>query len=204
MNLAYLRHQRDRARRGEDFKALRNCHVKGLLSVVLHDQPGNRVRMFVAPHGHGLGFRETLSLAIHPHHCDLTLIGLYGNAQNDVYALTPHATGTHAEYEYRSAITTGKGSMEPTGERAYVHRLSSETIGPDGIQMPAWMLHSVYLPFFSEAAWIVVEGASDADYRSRCWTNGSVDLSELYVPMDSEEVTALFDRVIYNMEKPSA
>lgn len=206
MILPFLRHHLDRAARGETFKAFEHCHVKNLTSIVLHDQPGNRVRLFYARHGHELSpdMMGRLNLAIHPHHCDLTLIGVFGQAKNDTYAIVPHPTGTHEEFQYKSGILNESGSLIPTGNRAFVAPLDSQRITPEGIFMPAHALHTVSLPSYAEAAWLVVEGAEDPHYVSRCWTNGKTDLTGLYQPMTPAKVHDALAEVIRKTERPSA
>jgi hypothetical protein len=124
-----IEHHAERADRGVPYNAISNCHADGMDSIVLHDEAGNRVRMFFADWHHTLHHNRDgeFSIAIHAHHCEIRLVGLFGHARNDVYAITPHSGGPFAEMEYRSGVT-GESSLTPTGNRAHAHRLRSEPL----------------------------------------------------------------------------
>jgi len=200
-----IRHHIARAAAGHAYNAIENCHAENLHSIVLHDEPGNRIRMFYADHGHGLGGNRgsQFSIAIHPHHCDVRFIGLFGRASNDVYAITPNHAGEFGEMRYQSAITTGVGSLTPTGRRADVHRLRSELLTTNPA-LRAHELHTIYCDY-QRSAWLVIEGAENAAYESLCWTNDpEPDLSELYKPMSSERVRYLLVEVLQQIERATA
>jgi len=204
--IPFLRHHIDRAARGEKYNALSHCHIPNLHSIVLHDEPGNRVRMFYADYGHSLSLNRhdpEFSLAIHAHHCAVRFAGLFGDAFNEVYALTPHATGAFAEMAYRSGITQGESSLTPTGRRATVHRIRSENLMTNPV-MAAHEMHTIYAGS-GKHAWLVFEGAEDQHYESVCWTNNpSPDLSALYEPMDSERVRYLLEDTVQRMDRARA
>lgn len=201
-----LFHHRDRARRAVPYNAIANCHAMYLESIVLHDEPGNRVRMFVAKPGHtlwrngdsGAGF----SIAIHPHHCDIHLVGLFGGATNHVYAMTPNPAGDFHQMRYRSAITQGEAKLEPSGARADMHLLRAESLSINPF-LRAHELHTIHLHSELEAAWLVIEGASNPSYEQVCWTNEPApDLSELYKPMDALDVSSTLAWVLSRMGPP--
>lgn len=206
--VALLRHHMWRAREGKPYKAFRNCHADGLHSIVLHDETSNRVRIFYATANHSLWRNRaghTFSVAIHPHHCDIQLIGLFGKVMNDTYALVPNPNGDFYEQEYQSAITTGTGKMVMTGRRCDPHLIRGEDLENRSVYMPAYQLHSIYVPPGKPAAWMVIEGAEDPAYVSTCWTNDkSPDFTGLYVPMDPEEVEAKLQAILDQMESPTA
>lgn len=204
--IPWLQHHEDRAKRGVPYNAIRNCHAEDLHSIVLHDEPGNRVRMFVAGFQHSLWRNRSsrYSLAIHPHHCDIRFVGLYGPAFNDVYALTPNPLGAFAEMQYRSAIKDGAGSLTPTGRRADAHTLKQQPLSANP-KLSAYELHSIYLAGNCMAAWLVVEGAEWDHYESLCWTNNeSPSVAGLYQPMDGAEVAHVLGDVIRRMDRPVA
>lgn len=211
--IALLEHHLRRAENGQSFNAIRDCHVVGMDSIMLHDEPGNRVRMFFARPGHDMhknridGY-EPFSLAIHPHHFDITMCHLFGEVRNDVYAMVPNADGPFAEHEYKSVIFNGlkEGALVPTGERFDMHRIQSTKLGDVGrLHMPAHALHTVYVPQYRSAAWLVMEGEEDPNYRSRCWTNNKdPSLDGLYNPMDHGEVIDTLRKTVEYMGKPSA
>lgn len=122
---ALIAHHLARARTGIEYNALRHCHVKNVYSIVLHDEPGNRVRMFFAGPLHELwrnvpdcvGNSDTL--AVHPRHCDVRLVKLFGDVTNYRMGIVPRSEGAWHEFKYVSAITTnGPGSLTATGRRA--------------------------------------------------------------------------------------
>lgn len=193
-----LQHHLERAKRGIQYNAIADCHAKGMDSIVLHEEPGNRVRMYVANHWHELHENRSgpFSVAIHAHHCDIRLLGLHGDAFSDVYALTPHKGGDFAEMRYTSGVT-GDSSLTPTGRRAYAHRLKSDPLLGHAA-MRAHQLHTVFVPMFKEAAWLVVEGTEDEKYESVCWTNNikPFDPSGLYKPMNQADIVNRFEVAI--------
>lgn len=204
--LPWLQHHQERAARGVAYNALRNCHANDLHSIVLHDEPGNRVRMFVTGYGHTLHRNRgsRYSLAIHPHHCDLRLVGLYGPACNDVYALVPNPIGAFAEMTYRSAIKDGEGSLTPTGRRADAHRIRHQPLS-EAPKLLAHELHSIYVAENMAAAWLVIEGTEWAQYQPLCWTNDAApSVDGLYQSMDAKEVAAMLGDVIRKLERPIA
>jgi hypothetical protein len=205
--IPWLEHHQERAARGVEYNALRNCHAIGLHSIMLHDEPGNRVRIFVANANHTLcrNRGDRYSVAIHPHHCDVRLIGLYGPAVNDVYALTPNPHGDFREMEYRSAITHGVAHFRRTGRRADAHAIAHQPLSTSP-KLSAHQLHSIFLPASYIAAWLVVEGAEWREYESLCWTNDPdpVLSAEFYQKMNCEEVELLLGNVIQQLQRPIA
>jgi hypothetical protein len=195
--IAWLRHHVDRAERGVSFNALAHCHARNLHSIVLHDEPDNRIRMFFADDGHPLSSNRhgVFSLAIHPHHCAVRFAGLFGEVYNEVYAITPNTAGPFMEMAYCSAITQGEGSLTPTGMRATVDCIRSERLDSNP-KLRAHEPHTIYAPC-ARSAWLVFEGEEDPTYQPRCWTNDPApDLSGLYQPMDSERVGRLLAEVV--------
>jgi hypothetical protein len=195
---AMLSHHVRRAEAGVRYNALANCHSRDMHSIVLHDEPGNRVRMFYAEVGHALwqnqpGYR--FSIAIHPHHCDLQFIGLFGPVFNEVYALTPSARGDFEKMRFRSGITDSKAAMQPTGERAHAHRISREALF-ENPRLRAEELHTIYIGTGQEAAWLVIEGAEDPAYEPVCWTNETLPrLEGLYQPLEGERLVSMLRRI---------
>lgn len=204
--LPLLQHHAERARRGVEYNALANCHADGMDSIVLHDEPGNRVRMFYADWHHTLHRNRdgAFSIAIHAHHCDIRLVGLFGRASNDVYALTPHASGPFAEMDYTSGVT-GESSLKPTGARAFAHLLRSDPL-TGAVTLKAHEMHTIYLRESQRAAWLVIEGAEDEHYAPRCWTNDPRPFNPagLYERMTPAAVAGRLSTVITMMECPNA
>lgn len=197
-----------RAACGNTYNALRNCHVRGLHSIVLHEGSQGMVRVYVATSDHHLYLNDPskdwkFSLAIHSHHCDLQFVGLYGEAMHDTYALVPTPHGDFAAMAYESQITGAAGaSLKPIGPRAFTRLLRSTPMTTKPA-VRAHELHSVSLRPGAIAAWMVLEGEEDGHYNPTCWTNNEdpFDPDGLYVPMDSGDVARVLGGVYQEMGK---
>lgn len=200
---AYLEAQLDRALRNEITNGLRHCHAKGLYSIVFHDEPGNRVRMFVAGDEHDLHRNELqttsrtpMTLAIHPHHCDLRFVRIFGQPENHVYRVMGDDNGKLHEMVYKSGITGTTGSLTPTGFKFTPIRTSKALIG-DNTVMRADELHTIVVPYATSAAWLVIEGRNDPDYKSVCYTNDpKPDMTGLYEPMTTPQIAATINTAL--------
>lgn len=194
---ALLSHHRRRASLPDaKMNGLWNCHVMGLTSIMLHDEPGNRIRLFLTQHDHQL-WREAdmgnpnMTLAIHPHHCDVTLVRVFGTVRNDIYRLRQRENGPLHECRYQSAILTGTGRLVPTGDRYVVTDVRHEYITSRyGREMLAHQMHSIYVPKGQMACWLVIEGKENPDYEPVCYTaNPAFDSAGMYLPMSKSQIT---------------
>lgn len=203
---ALLAHHISRLEAGAEFNALLNCHVAGLHSIVLHDEESNRIRLFYADIDHQMYLNDMphsreMTLAIHPHRFCTTLSQVFGNVRNDTFVLEQHPSGCYEEctYEraiqvqeagdYHSGVKRNASGLTPTGRCFMEVDRSSRWLQPGGDQMPASTLHSIYVPKGERAAWLVYEGALDADYRPVCYTrNPRFNPSGFYSPMARETV----------------
>lgn len=182
---------------------LYNCHVMGLHSLMLQDEPGNRIRMFVATSSHQLHpgpGDEDMPLAVHPHHCDVTLINLYGAPVNHIYRreLGP---GSWDRCSYSSGVT-GTPSLKVVCRDIHLARQERHYLNKEGTFMPASTLHAISVPVSSAAAWLVLEGQEDPNYESYCYTkNPKFDPTHLYQPMDKDEASEMLRSVIERMRK---
>lgn len=188
----YLFHQYQRAVRGEISNALYNCHTFGLNSIMLHDEPGNRIRMFMANAGALLNNdainRSPMKIGIHNHHSDIQLIGIYGTVYNNRYDVMVADNGSLSLAEYTSKILTGKGSITDTGVKGTAFLRSREPLSANP-RLSATELHTVSMDSHEDAAWLVIEGAVNRDYKPICWTNNfKVDFSSLYLNMPQTHI----------------
>lgn len=170
---------------------IKNCHVRGVTSIRF----GHNIRMYIASHGHELHRNDgfgLMSLGIHAHHCDVTLIHLDGTPIENILFM-PHDEGVpYHRCDYVSGVNNEKGELRNTGvkDRLKMVRRAPLMTHP----MLAGQLHTVYLPQKAFSRWIVVEGNEDPNYVSRCWTNNPVfDTEGMYVPMTKDEI----DSVLY-------
>lgn len=195
MITALLAHHLDRAKRGEIKNAIRNCHVSGLHSVVLHDEPGNGIRMFYADECHGLawneGGRDPMPLAIHSHHRDITLVGVFGAAESLRYHIGGDGGVRLTKCRFESAITGKRGGelvSRGVTRHLWMHERTVLSLGVES-HLAADELHTVTVPPRTPAAWLVIEGAEDPDYVSTCYTNRpSWDAGFLYITPKRDEV----------------
>lgn len=192
-------------------RSLIHCHTENLHSIMLLDAPGQVVRMFVAEPGHSLWRNDPrylnpkegpISLGFHPHHCELSLSLVAGEAynwlvevQSDGYMAYPMS-----RYRYNSQITAGKIGFAKEGEDNLVHvsfrPLRGEGGGPT--HMAAKQIHTVMVPRDCWGAWIVMEGREDPAYNNVTWSNADLavaDFSRLYQPMTREKLKYLLSRV---------
>lgn len=188
----FLAHHADRAMRGVKYNAIKHCHARGLDSIMLHDEPGNRIRMFIAQHNHELHLNRSpaMTLAVHSHHCDVRFVNVYGDAQNDRFRVMLDPMGNFHEMDYKSAIITGTGSLTPTGARGVMIEVGYEPLANNPV-MRANEMHTIWAAP-GPCAWLVIEGVEDGDYDSRCWTRNTkpVDFTRLYHSMTQAEVAA--------------
>lgn len=194
---AFLNHHADRLHRGGRLNALMHCHVRGLASVMLHDEPDNRVRMFYATEEHEMWrnnypLSDEMNPAVHPHHCDLMLLLIFGRVCNTRYIALPNSDGEFKQCRYDSAINGGAGGLTPTGETFAMQKVQQAWLYPTGEKMRADELHSIYVPKGEQAAWLVLEGNSDPDYKPICYTrNPTFSAVGMYQPMEVVEVERL-------------
>lgn len=168
-------------------KSLRNCHAFGLDSVMFDDTPGKRVRAFVARRNHELWMNlgHSLSLAWHPHHCDLTMFPIFG----DTFNVTPFRVlrdgEDYAAYTYRSQILNGVGGFVKA-KRPMLRCIPVVTHLQSKLYMRSYDIHTVYVPKCEESGWYIFEHREDSLYESVAWSNtnlSSFDFSRLYKPM---------------------
>ena len=189
-------------------KSCRDCHVWGVDSLVLDDSD-KMIRMYVARSNHELwkNYYKPTSVAIHPHHCDLTLNHVYGGVFNisyiksDKFNLASFRRSNNFKiWQYDSKLRNGKGSFE---EKGYAHLYcSSYKKMNDGekIQMNAYELHTMFVPEKELAAWIVEEGVEDKDYQPICYSNEDLqnfNSEGMYGKMDE----AYLDELLEELEK---
>jgi hypothetical protein len=188
---------------------LKNCHVKGVDSLVISERVSDEVgmvRVFHATPGHGLIniFKRLdlptaeFCLAPHNHRQDVSLELIYGNVSNW------RATETDAEFaidltEYRffSGIL-GKMEVEPLRKARMAFNREVLQSGVPA-HMSASQVHTVQV-VSPPAAWIVREGeisnAPSLAYNCEGWepTSGG-----LYIPMTADELADAALAIAKNM-----
>lgn len=177
--------------------SLKNCHVNGLHSIMLLHAPNKTIRLFVAKSDHELwkNIKEPVSLAYHPHHCDLTLLCTHGNFFNRCVRIdNTNGNLSYTRWAYKSHITDGELSMKKDGHDKFsIQRELNLTPGSADF-MHAEEIHTVYVPKGKSASWIVMQGVENENYESVLWSNedlDSFDGSHLYKPFDN------FDEILF-------
>lgn len=178
-------------------KSLTDCHCEGLDSIVIKDGPG-MVRMFIARPDHVLyrnkvdsGPMQKMSVAMHRHHCDVTLMPLVGEIYNVTFSSREGAfTHPLRSFRYKSPIAEGHGSFEPVDNADIPMRLIQHRLVIP-LRLKAYALHTVYVPSRASAAWLIWEGPEDAGYNSVVYSNDDLrdfDFSNLNRPMTEERL----------------
>lgn len=189
-------------------KSLVNCHAIGLDSILFDDTPGSRIRLFITRPEHTLwtnhGFETDMSLAVHPHHCDVTLHCVRGMIQNLAYRVlgSSHLKVEGAfvdKWRYESAITGKEATFTKVGTEHL--KLTNATPMYSGHEksMHADILHTVAVPMGVRAAWFVYEGMEDECYQPYCYSRADLskfDASELYKPMSVENMMKVLNGVM--------
>lgn len=172
-------------------KSYINCHCYGLHSVMLLESPGKTIRMFVAEEEHMMwknlditNHENELSIAVHPHHCDITLLNVKGMVKNiavkSFYSDPNHPNFYMTRYQYNSQIKDGECRFVSDGRASFNHVEVTE-ISPrnPSISMKANELHTIFVPKGQFAAWLVFEGKEDPNYKSVCFSNSDPNKSML-------------------------
>lgn len=178
-------------------KSLVNIHCSEIDSLVVKDAPF-MVRMFVARPNHELwrnnpSSSEGFSVALHPHHCDVTLIPVTG----EIYNVTMGSGGDwHSlkwlrPYRYIShIINPAHAGFSPLcAQKVPVSLGLNRITGP--LFMAAESLHTVYVPRYKAAAWWVIEGKENPSHDSVVWSNADLsafEFSNLNLPMIEERL----------------
>lgn len=184
----------------------RNCHVTGVHSVMLSHVPGRTIRFYLADWYHTL-WQNTLvngqrmSVAFHPHHCELTLHTVLGSfcnwsiseaMQDDRFRHSPQPAYQLSRYLFDSKLQGGKGdfTLEETSV-GLEHYGDDKVKEGESLYLPAHRIHTVRVQKEERAAWLVYEGAGDPDYRPICYSNADLrgfNPEGLYQPTEEAEV----------------
>lgn len=175
-------------------RSLLNCHCKGLHSIMLSEAPGKTIRLYISIPDSDMykNFPNPgeevidMSIAFHPHHCNLTLHCIKGELLN--WELEEDlGGGDHAlllnKYRYHSQITEGNGYFEMIGPSVLRSTRYHWLRRGYSTHLKAKDIHTVAVMKGELVAWLVYEGKEDPTYQSFCWSNSDLtkqDLSDLY------------------------
>lgn len=177
-------------------RSLINSHCVGMDSIVFTAAP-RMLRVFIARREHELwrngsqGMRglQAMSVAFHPHHCDVTLIPIFGKVYNITPGIGDVGLGSLQAFHYQSPIGAHEGKFVPVQRVAPRFARASTLRFPT--YMPASQLHTVYVPKGEAAAWWVFEGAEDEQYDGVVYSNAALetfDFSTINLPMTHERL----------------
>ena len=184
----------------------RNCHARGVSSVVLDAYADGRprLRMFIAHENHELWRNAQpgtgvlpMSLALHAHRQPLTLTRIAGRPMQvdaDVWDGTPKGqrggVATLRAWHYQSQILTGHGRFTLRGQETFAF---SPPYVFDCIYMAAADLHTIYVPQGEYAAWTVHEHERAPDYDEILYSDDDLsafDFTGMYEPMTESDAKA--------------
>jgi hypothetical protein len=195
-------------------RSVAHAHSRHLHSLVLVAGPP-MVRLYFAAEGHDLWrnkptigrgrctFEEPMSVAIHGHRQDITVLPLFGEVTNVLFAYAADASAgmprcSLQTFEYRSAILDGQGAFSLVGPV----ELGLVGLGYGEMFLRGCDMHTVYVPKGQRAAWIIEEGTTDLDYEARCHSNADLamfDFAGLYQPMPEAMGRSILDACVVEL-----
>ncbi len=150
-------------------KSLKNCHCKGLHSIMLLDSPGKTIRMYITDMNHEMHPGE---IAFHPHHCDLSLYVIKGNISNVLIKEDKYSDLQIGKYLYNSQITGSKINFDfLNNTQIRILPCKSDFSQGKVIDLKAADIHTIFCRKWTQNAWIVFEGEEDLNYKPYCYSN---------------------------------
>jgi len=196
----FLLHHLERAGK---ISGIANCHAEGVHSLMLHDEPENRIRLFCTTPGHDLEHAEK-TIGFHAHRTDIRLVPIAGVLRNIEPRLIRTGLGVNNilhECRYSSAVLGEQPRLVSTGAKFRYFYDEDMVLGPQGVWLPARQLHTV-AAMSAATAWLVFEGKAAKKYDDRCYTpNLNWNTTGLYRPMKNYEVRAILQRAIDASER---
>lgn len=186
----------------------KNCHVKGLNSVVFGEiETGGLLRFFIAESGHGL-YRNSgdilskdLTLGLHGHHRDIGIIMLDGEVTNRTAKVETSGNKSQAirTWTYESPLNGKGGKFSEVKEPRFVTKVTDTRMRPMENQdangfnllLRGKDKYTVSVEKGKCACWAVIELDKSPGYQAHCHSNA--DLSKwtaagLYVPYQPDEL----------------
>jgi hypothetical protein len=186
-------------------KSILNCHCEGLHSIMLLDSKGKTIRLYISLPKNKLyrnfpkNFNKTkMSIAFHPHHCNLTIHCIMGKIFN--WNVKESRTGLSVnKYKYSSQITEGRLAFEKISS-TFVETINQLWIKEgQSLNLNAKTIHTIACESDKLNAWLVYEGNEDNHYDSFCLSNDEglnlKKATKLYKKPTSDEVIYLLKLV---------
>lgn len=187
-------------------KSFFNCHCKGLHSIMLLEGARKTIRLFVADIGNemkknypDMDFlpRKDMSIAFHPHHCNITIDVIKGEIFN--WIIGEDARGFRInKYFYKSEISNGKIGFEFLGDTLMATKSREYISQGQSAYMEANLIHTVACDSKELTAWLVYEGKEDYDYHAINYSNNDLakfNSDGLYKKPTELEITSLLELV---------
>ena len=140
-------------------RSLLHCHVQGLHSIILMEAPGKTIRIYITDQNHGL--YKPGALALHPHHCQLTLNVVYGELRNIIYKIDMDSADGAVEYDkylYKSHILDDEMAFMKVGSDFLKVKTNKLLRTGDSDFMKSSEIHTVVCSANTVNGWFVFEG----------------------------------------------
>jgi hypothetical protein len=153
-------------------RSLKNCHCKGLHSIVLLESKGKTIRLYFTDKEHEL---HGSSLALHPHHCNLTIHMIKGSMTNCIVVEDYLGWLVLDKYLYHSHITEGQMKFEFIKKDFLTVVCQTNLVKGNSIHLDAKDIHTVICEKGTVNAWMVYEGEEDETYKPYCWSSSDLN-----------------------------
>lgn len=184
-------------------RSLLNCHCEGVHSIMLSECPGKTIRLYVATEDHELWkniggvLGDTLSIGYHPHHCNITLEGVFGTVFNLLADEDPNGIRIN-KFFFDSKIKGGSGGFV-YNQMAYLQQgITAKISKGDSIYLHANTIHTVAVIKGDPAAWFVYEGKENPDYIPYTYSKQNLEVQStfgLYRKATKNDVMYLLGKV---------
>ena len=153
----------DKASDEDLMMSMKDCHIKGLHSIVLYcDKFDRLLRLYLTTPNHQMhnNMRDDLNinLGVHNHRYDLQLTAVHGKAANITYRLSDSRCSNLRVDVYKYYNKDKYVKLD----RAFLKRKSLKLI--DNTFMDKSELHTVYVRANETASWLVQEGFEVEDH----------------------------------------
>lgn len=171
----------------------RHCHAGHVSSLVFDRSEHGLLRVFLCWPDHQLWKNEPVSqewtVGVHDHRYDLTIHWLAGDVFNLMF--DKHGSINTTEYQFESGVMNGQPAMTKVGPQLLRCYSEEKVKGP--ITLWSDDLHTMTVPRYRPAAWLVYEGLTRKTVTS-LFTNTKPSLAGLYEPFAStDEVRVHFE-----------
>lgn len=186
-------------------KSILHCHQKHVHSIMLLEAPERTIRLYIAMEGHELyknyphNWDNGMSIAFHPHHCNLTIHVLKGYLRNITgKPVTEDQRGYRvSEYRYTSQITSTGAKFEKLCDCKIQPLQEIALRAGDMLHLEAKEIHTVACDRNTVTAWLVYEGKEDRNYKPLCYTNvdPNTQIDGLYQKPTEQDIKELLEKI---------